>query len=175
MRRFDIVRLLEKSIHFPVTLADMRGPRYVGAQSGSLQYRFKTSCHPSQFARPQLTPNLNRLFRFNAQRIGDPCDVIEITNHLNSIVDGSIRIAARSQRIKIFRDHLMLLLCQLGCQFAKSIIFIFQTGCSPICDDPIHQSVRQLGIQTFDLSTEVMRMCLRSVGTCQFRRHDGCD
>ncbi len=120
---------------------------------------------------------MHERFGFDTEGIGDAVDVVEITNHLGGIVDGTIIEAVATQHVQIGRAHLLWCFGEFFGVGTKRYILWSEGGFAPVATDVMHNQVSGLFVAnskvTFDLSTEVMSMRTPSVEAVVDRRRDG--
>jgi len=122
-----------------------------------------------------LAPGPDESLRLDAQRIGDPIDVVEEADNLCSVVNGNIIQTGRPQARNIGFAHLGWRERQFLGVGAQGAIDIVQRCRPPIARDRLDERVSRFIIgETFDLSPEVMRMRADSVdAVVGFADHDG--
>ncbi len=114
---------------------------------------------------------------FHAKRVSDAGDVVEEANDLHRIVDGAVVEAVRTQQIEVGGAHLLLGKGELGGKFAERTVSGGKWRRTPIRGDGVNQCVGfrdVLWIVSFDLSTEIVSVRLRSVDATQLRRNHRC-
>jgi hypothetical protein len=76
------------------------------------------SAASSRFLRG-ATPHGNEGLVFDAQRVGDSADVVEVTNHLNRVMNRVVAKSVFTQNIQVLRPHIVLVMGQLGRERTK--------------------------------------------------------
>lgn len=122
----------------------------------------------------RLSPSGNKPLSFHTQTIRHACDVIEIADDLNRIVDGAIAESEPAKPIQVARLHRLTLVGQLCREMTQCQIGRLERRLPPIPSDGMNESVRRGRIIELgcDLFPEVVGVGLSSIVTAQFGRYD---
>lgn len=115
----------------------------------------------------RLFPWSHKGFRLDAQRIGDAVDVVEVGNHLRSIVNGAVVETVRAQNVEIGGHHRLRRVRQFFGEFAQCAVGSRKIGAAPVASEQMHKTVGCIVVgdaKVGDLSTEVVRVGAASIG-----------
>ena len=112
----------------------------------------------------RFAPRTNEGLRFDAKRVRQPVDVIEVADDLRRIVDSAIGKRNGAEPVHIRRAHICRAQRQLFGKGAQGGIHRVEVSGMPVAGDTMDIRIGlRFAVEPGDLSTEVMRVGLRSV------------
>lgn len=114
-----------------------------------------------------IFPSTYERFRFDAQRVGDAVDVVEIGDHLRGVMDCAVVEAACAQSVEVGGRHSMRCERQLLGEVAQGAVRRGQLGAAPVAGDQVDKAIGGIVVgdaKIGDLGTEVVRVRAASIG-----------